>query len=108
MRNQEKVIIIAIYDGWEYNPDRYNDYHLRGNALANNKDLVMMYLTDLNYLIPVALKVFYECNRHFKATNTLLCEYIQMAMFDVYLENQNYQTLFDNVFLAIDYLNKNK
>jgi hypothetical protein len=55
--NVQKAVILAKYDGWDYNPDRWNEYHRKFGQLASDGDLASLYLTDLNSLIPLAVRL---------------------------------------------------
>ena len=103
MTNEQKAEVIALRDGWiklgYY--FQHNDY-----PIATKRDLSKLYLTDLNYLVPVAVKVRsainnYDANKPLADIFMKLC--YQMATYDKSPEG-TYQPLFDAVYEAIIYL----
>lgn len=105
MTNEQKAIEIVEWDGWIYDPIdncyRHNDYSRTEIAL-----LTELYLTDLNYLVPVAVMVrcsinIYDADKELADIFTTIC--YQMATYTKSPEG-TYQPLFDAVYDGIVYL----
>jgi len=89
MTNEQKAQVIAEWDG----------YYIPRNS-SNN--LTNEYLTDLNYLVPVAIKVMQKLDIIDYDAEDLRYNILGRL---TYLELNNYQPLFDAVFDGIVYLN---
>lgn len=96
MRNQEKVIKIAIYDGKLQRGVTYSEGEVNIDTLTD------YYLTDLNYLIPVAYKVYdYMIYIGLFNEKILLSDVLRRLNKD---RHGCYQALFDEVYTAITIL----
>jgi predicted RNase H-like nuclease (RuvC/YqgF family) len=108
MTNEQKAVKIATYDGWV--SEVGNDFYIKNNNGNNRKVLTYNYLTDLNYLVPVAVKVrdelariadpFNSEDKGFDIWINLDKKYTQMTK----TPSNTYQPLFDAVHEAIVYL----
>lgn len=106
MTNEQKAVIIATRDGWE-KPASHSTFYRNGYRHLKNFELTKYYLTDLNYLVPIAVKVFNEIGKIHTAGACLMCNHLAKSLWET--PEGTYQPLFDAVYDAIIYLeNKNK
>jgi len=109
MTNEQKAVIIATRDGWQFDKQDgfwYHDDHLSVDVYL----LTDRYLTDLNYLVPVVVKVRDEIAKVVDPFNNedngldifgkLDTEYRVITK----TPEGTYQPLFDAVYEAIVYL----
>ena len=98
----QKAIVIAVKDGWvETDPINgirmfYKDFHLKEVLFFFAK-----YTTDLNYLMPLAVKVMWEvhpkqCNEYFRLLGVIL--HLKLD------DNNQYTELFNALYNAIKLL----
>ena len=117
--NEQKAVKIATYDGWV--SEVGNDFYIKNNNGNNRKVLTYNYLTDLNYLVPVAVKVYEQLSKQ-REIDEIIDEFDHDstgllswgALHDQYSKmtktpENTYQPLFDAVYEACIYLeNQNK
>ena len=101
MTNEQKAEVIATRDGWVKNGICYTNPTTNEGLI---QPIAELYLTDLNYLVPVAVrlaKLLPSCDIGFD---------LGEAIFDLTkTPSGTYQPLFDAVYDAIVYLeNENK
>lgn len=115
MTNEQKAVKIATYDKWV----KRRSYYSRDGAKGySDVILTQIYLTDLNYLVPVAVKVRDEIERCKNEFNKTLDEFDEcFGLFEnLYFAHRDiiktpegtYQPLFDAVYEAIIYLENQK
>jgi hypothetical protein len=96
----QKAIVIAKKDNYVNTHDFGGWYEHKFYTDGKGEDLLMFYTTDLNYLMPIAVKVL-------KESSCMNKEYwdLQEAYMDIKLDNNNqYTELFDALFNAIKLL----
>lgn len=98
MTNAQKAIDIAQWDGWIL-PTPFSTFYQNGYRHLKGYELTKLYLTDLNYLVPVAVKVY----RDLPATTNLWDELHQKFVMVEKDSKGTYQPLFDAVYDAIVY-----
>lgn len=105
MTNEQKAVKIATYDKWVLHEVESVDgsllYNSGKNELQKGSWLLSAYLNDLNYLVPVAIKVMQKLDIIDYDAEDLRYNILGRLS---YLELNNYQPLFDAVFDGIVYL----
>lgn len=97
MTNEQKAIDIAQWDGWIL-PTPLSEIYQNEDKYAESYELTKYYLYDLNYLMPVAVRLYKqlptndEWSRLYDAIHNL-----------TKTPEGTYQQLFDAVFNAIVY-----
>lgn len=110
MTLEQKAVIIATRDGWE-KPASHSTFYRNGYRHLKNFELTKYYLTDLNYLMPVAVKVYDALgNSYYRGDGRDLYENLHIKVMTAHKTSEGtYQPLFDAVYEAIVYLkNQNK
>lgn len=95
----QKAIVIAVKDGW-VEQTSHEDWYLRGNESTDTEGFYS-YTTDLNYLMPIAVKVMWEvhpkqCNEYFRLLGVIL--HLKLD------EKNQYTELFEALYEAVKLL----
>lgn len=103
----EKAIVIAKFDGWS-KLATYSTFYRNGYRHLKDFELVKYYTTDLNYLMPIAVKVLKE-KRNISEFKTAYLDFAMMplkfAVDDLKCDdNGQYTELFDSLYNAIKLL----
>lgn len=110
MTNEQKAVIIAKWNGDKLTYPNLAFIHTKDGAIVppiNIAHITKYYLTDLNYLVPVAVKVYNKIGEMPTASACLICNHIAKSLWET--PEGTYQQLFDAVHSAIVYLeNENK
>ena len=108
MTNEQKAVIIAKWNGDKLKYPNLAFIHTKDGAIVppiNIAHITKLYLTDLNYLVPVAVKVRNAIDDIYK-NQSLICSIRinkRLLLAEKTLEG-TYQHLFDAVYEAIVYL----
>lgn len=103
MTNEQKAEVIAVWDGWVKNGICYTNPTTNEGLI---QPIAENYLTDLNYLVPIAVKVFNEIGKIHTAGACLMCNHLAKSLWET--PEGTYQPLFDAVYNAIVYLENQK
>jgi hypothetical protein len=102
--NEKNAIVIAEWDGWCMSS---GDLYIKEQSYHSRKNLTNAYLTDLNYLVPVAVKVRRTLNPYNDIGDVFMKLCYHMATVEKTPE-KTYQHLFEAVYDGIVYLKNNK
>jgi hypothetical protein len=100
----QKAIVIAVKDGW-VEQTSHEDWYLRGNESTDTEGFYQ-YLTDLNYLMPISVKVLKELKpNRFNDEVAYVINYLEVEILALSLDSNNqYTELFNALFNAIKLL----
>lgn len=102
----QKTIKIAVKDGWMESFIKSDDgetiYDKGNNVLVIAETLLESYTTDLNYLMPIAVKVYKELNNVFTQESTMAQSRIECSAMGLKLDSNNqYSELFNSLYEAV-------